>query len=55
MKTLKFAGRYVLRHWWQYLLGIAALYVADQRFRQYYDRRIPGCAQWLSDAVQHWI
>ena len=35
--------------------GIAALYVADERFRQYYDRRIPGCAQWLSDAVQHWI
>ena len=30
MKTLKFAGRYVLRHWWQYLLGIAALYVVDQ-------------------------
>ena len=35
--------------------GIAALYVADERFRQYYDRRISGCAQWLSDAVQHWI
>ena len=35
--------------------GIAALYVADERFRQYYDRRILGCAQWLSDAVQHWI
>lgn len=35
--------------------GIAALYVADERFTQYYDRRIPGCAQWLSDAVQHWI
>lgn len=35
--------------------GIAALYVADERFRQYYDRHIPGCAQWLSDAVQHWI
>ena len=35
--------------------GIAALYVADERFRQYYDRQIPGCAQWLSDAVQHWI
>ena len=30
MKTLKFAGRYVLRHWWQYLLGILALYVVDQ-------------------------
>ena len=30
MKTLRFAGRYVLRHWWQYLMGIAALYVVDQ-------------------------
>ena len=30
MKTLKFAGRYILRHWWQYLLGIAALYAVDQ-------------------------
>ena len=30
MKTLKFAGRYVARHWWQYLLGIAALYMVDQ-------------------------
>lgn len=30
MKTLKFAGRYVARHWWQYLLGILALYLVDQ-------------------------
>ena len=30
MKTLKFAGRYILHHWWQYLLGIAALYAVDQ-------------------------
>jgi len=30
MKTLKFAGRYVLRHWWQYLLGILALYAVDK-------------------------
>lgn len=29
MKQLKFAGRYVARHWWQYLLGIAALYMVD--------------------------
>lgn len=52
------------REWLQFTLpgytpakhrGIAALYVADERFTQYYDRRIPGCAQWLSDAVQHWI
>ena len=30
MKMLKFAGRYVARHWWQYLLGILALYLVDQ-------------------------
>jgi len=30
LKTLKFAGRYVARHWWQYLLGILALYLVDQ-------------------------
>lgn len=30
MKQLKFAGRYVARHWWQYVLGILALYVVDQ-------------------------
>ncbi len=30
MKTLKFAGRYVARHWWQYVLGILALYIVDQ-------------------------
>ena len=30
MKILKFAGRYVLRHWWQYVLGILALYMVDQ-------------------------
>lgn len=35
--------------------GIAALYISDARFTQYYDRRIPGCAQWLTDAVQRWI
>ena len=52
------------RSWLQFTLpsytpaqhkGIAALYVADDRFTQYYDRRIPGCAQWLTDAVQRWI
>ena len=30
MKELKFAGKYVARHWWQYLLGILALYLVDQ-------------------------
>ena len=35
--------------------GIAAMYIADERFTKYYDRNTPGCAQLLHDAVQHWI
>ena len=35
--------------------GIAALYVADPRFTAYYDRRVPGCARFLQDAVTHWV
>lgn len=34
--------------------GIAALYIADRRFTDYYDRNVRGCAQLLHDAVQHW-
>lgn len=32
--------------------GIAMMYVADERFTKYYDRKIAGCAQFLCDAVQ---
>jgi len=35
--------------------GIAAMYIADERFTRYYDRRVAGCAQLLHDAVQRWI
>ena len=35
--------------------GIAMMYVCDERFTQYYDRNVTGCAKLLSDAVQHWI
>ena len=31
--------------------GIAQLYVLDERFTAYYDRAVPGCAQFLCDAV----
>ena len=34
--------------------GIAALYVADPRFTAYYDRNLPGCARFLSEAVARW-
>ena len=29
MKELKLAWRYVRRHWWQYILGILALFIVD--------------------------
>ena len=35
--------------------GIVELYVQDERFTAYYDRERPGCAQFLRDAVLHWI
>lgn len=31
--------------------GLAESYVADERFRAYYDRAVDGCAQWLRDAI----
>ena len=34
--------------------GFAQLYVLDERFTAYYDRAVPGCAQFLRDAVERW-
>lgn len=31
--------------------GLAEGYVADDRFRAYYDKNIEGCAAWLRDAI----
>lgn len=31
--------------------GLAEMYVADERFRSYYDKVVAGCAQWLRDAI----
>lgn len=32
-------------------LGLAEMYVADERFTAYYDAETPGCAAFLRDAV----
>ena len=34
--------------------GIATMYIADERFTEYYDRKIEGCAKFLYEAVQYW-
>ena len=31
--------------------GLVELYTADERFRHYYDAAVPGCAEFLRDAV----
>lgn len=34
--------------------GLAEMYVSDGRFTAYYDKKTPGCAQFLRDAVVRW-
>lgn len=34
--------------------GLAAMYLADDRFRAYYDKEVPGCAELLTAAIRHW-
>ena len=31
--------------------GLAQMYVADERFREYYDKEQPGLAEFLRDAI----
>ena len=35
--------------------GIVHLYVADERFTAYYDKKVSGCAAFLRDAVLEWV
>lgn len=36
-------------------LGVADMYLADERFTAYYDGECPGCAEFLNKAVHHWV
>lgn len=35
--------------------GVAEMYVADERFRAYYDKRVTGCAEFLRSAIIAWL
>ena len=35
----------------EYHMGLGEMYVADGRFRAYYDKLAPGCAAFLRDAI----
>ena len=34
--------------------GLAGMYVADERFRMYYDKELAGCAEFLKNAIIRW-
>lgn len=44
--------------WKQYSVeahkSVAMMYVTDERFTKYYDRKVQGCAKLLCEAVQYW-
>ena len=48
--------RWLSRTWNQYSpaahKGLAQMYVCDERFTAYYDRKVPGCAAFLRNAIQ---
>ena len=35
----------------EYHMGLADMYVADERFKAYYEKIMPGCAEFLRDAI----
>ena len=35
--------------------GVAAMYIADERFTKYYDKHVTGCALLLKEAVHYWV
>lgn len=34
--------------------GAAAMYTADERFTQYYDKEVLGCAKLLKEIIDYW-
>ncbi len=35
--------------------GLVEMYIADERFKAYYDGKISGCAEFLRNAVHYWV
>lgn len=35
--------------------GVTEMYVADERFKKYYDANVDGCAEFLRDAVRNYV
>nr|WP_076779749.1 TipAS antibiotic-recognition domain-containing protein [Lachnoclostridium phocaeense] len=35
--------------------AMANLYISDERFKLYYDREVPGCAELLQKAIEYHV
>ncbi len=57
-KIYELHREWLMKTWKQYTpeahRGLAAMYLADERFRLYYDKEVEGCAELLVSAVNYW-
>lgn len=55
-KVVALHKEWLMLSWSQYTteahVGLGKMYVADERFRKYYDRNVPGCAALLCAAIE---
>lgn len=55
-KVVALHREWLIMSWSQYTtvahVGLGKMYVADERFRKYYDRNVPGCAALLCAAIE---
>ena len=58
-EIVKLHKEWLMMIWKQYTrqahVGLADMYVADQRFTDYYDRNVTGCARLLEQAIRYWV
>lgn len=57
-EVMELHKEWLLMTWKQYSpeahKGLAAMYLADERFQSYYDAELEGCAEYLVQAITHW-
>jgi hypothetical protein len=56
MQACELHKQWLMQYWQQYSpeahMGLAQMYVADERFTAYYDKIAPGCTVFLRDAMR---
>lgn len=59
MKIAKLHKKWLFHTWTSYSeeahKGLAQMYVADERFLEYYDKDVKGCANFLKQAIEYYL